>query len=123
MLTFFARKQPRSFRGDYMLRQPVSNVRARSSFVPLPRADFFAGLFILGCANGLIAPIAQSIADLGWVGAVFSTFNISVVVLLACVFGVSLISRDRLDELRSTDGAVGVVFLMLVILPVGQLSW
>ncbi|MEY2527725.1 MAG: hypothetical protein QOE73_2496 [Verrucomicrobiota bacterium] len=106
-----------------MLRQTARDGRARSSFVPLTRADFFAGLFILGCANGLIAPIAQSIAELGWMGAVFSTFNISVIVLVACISGVSLISRDRMDQLRSTDVAVGTVFLMLVILPVGQLSW
>src|ERR1700676_4223151 len=106
-----------------MLRQTARDGRARSSFVPLTRADFFAGLFILGCANGLIAPIAQSIAELGWMGAVFSTLNFRVFVFVACPSGGSLISRDRMGQLRSAYVAVGTVFLMLVILPVGQLNW
>jgi hypothetical protein len=104
--------------------RPIHNYAwAGSAVVQLSRAELFAGLFSLGCANGLIVPMAQSIAELGWVGGIFSTFNISVIVLVACVSGVSLISRDRTDELRSADVGVGAVFLMLVILPVDQLSW
>jgi uncharacterized membrane protein YjfL (UPF0719 family) len=89
----------------------------------LPRAELFAGLFILGCANGLAAQMRQSVNQLGWAGAVFDTFSISVIVLVACFSGVSLIFRDRMDEIRSADVAVGAVYLMLVILPIGQLSW
>ena len=106
-----------------MLRPIHNYAPAESAVVQFSRAEFFAGLFILGCANGLIVPMEQSIAELGWLGGIFSTFNISVIVLVACVSGVSLISRNRTDELRSVDVGVGAVFLMLVILPVGQLSW
>jgi hypothetical protein len=89
----------------------------------LPRSELFAGLFILGCANGLAARMGQSVDQHGWLGAFFGTFNISVIVLVACFAGVSLIFRDRMDEIRSADIGVGAVFLMLVILPIVSLSW
>jgi exosortase/archaeosortase family protein len=90
----------------------------------LSRSEFFAGLFILGCANGLAARVGQSVDEHGWVGAIFGTFNISVIVLFACFAGVSLIFHDRMNgEIRSADVAAGAVFLMLVILPIVSLSW
>jgi hypothetical protein len=89
----------------------------------LSRVEFFAGLFVLGCANGLAARIGQSVDANGWVGAIFGTFNISVIVLASCFAGVSLIFRDRMDDIRSVDVAVGAIFLMLVILPMVSLSW
>jgi exosortase/archaeosortase family protein len=97
--------------------------RARSQLLQLPRAKLFAGLFILGCANGLAAQMGQSVHQLGFAGAIFDTFSISVIVLVACFAGVSLILHDKMDEMRFADVAVGAVFLMLVILPIGQLSW
>lgn len=104
-----------------MLR-PINRYR-RAQFVRLPRAKFFAGLFFLYCANGLVVPIGQLVSDVGWLGAALNTFNISVIVLFACASGISLIFRDSMDEARSADVAVGAICLLLVILPVGQLSW
>jgi len=89
----------------------------------MSRADFFAGLCILGCANGLSARMSQSVQQLDWAGAIFSTFNISLIVWVACFAGVSLILRDKLVGIKSTDIAVGLVFLILVILPIVSLSW
>jgi hypothetical protein len=52
-----------------------------------------------------------------------STFDTSVIVLLACCVGIALIFRDRCDTLRNSDLAVGIPFLAIVALPTGASSW
>ena len=105
-----------------------SNERiARSSVLrisrELPRGEFFAGLFALGCVSGLASRIIQSINRLGWAEALFNTFEISVIVWISCTAGVFLILRDRTIGLRSPELAIGAGFILLVILPIGPLSW
>jgi hypothetical protein len=89
----------------------------------LSRGEYFAGLFTLGCVSGLASRCIQSINERGWVGAIFNTFEISVVVLISCAAGVSLVLRDRTIGVRSSELAMGAGFVFLVILPIGQLSW
>ncbi len=100
---------------------------AHSSVLPaeseLPRGEFFAGLFFLGCVNGLGSQIIQSVNRHGWANALSNTFEISVIVWLSCFAGISIILRDRTGQMRSADLAVGAGFLLLVILPIGPLSW
>jgi hypothetical protein len=88
----------------------------------IPRNEFFAGLYLLGCANGLVGRIyATSNLD-GWTGAVLS-LDVNVIVLFACFAGVSLILCGNRDRIRSADLAVAAVFLMLTALPIFALSW
>jgi hypothetical protein len=87
------------------------------------RGELFAALLTLGCVNGLGSRIIQSINRLGWAEALASTFEISVIVWLSCIVGISIILRDRTSEVHSADFAVGTGFLLLVILPIGPLSW
>ena len=87
----------------------------------IPRDQFFAGLFILGCANGLMGRILLGLDSEGWIGVLGG--SISVIVWFACFAGVSLMLREHREELRSADLAVGVVFLILVMLPIFALSW
>jgi hypothetical protein len=89
----------------------------------LPRGEFLAGLFTLGCVSGLTSRIIQSVNRLGWADALFNTFEISVIVWISCAAGVSLILRDRTIGVRSSELAMGAVFVFLVILPIGPLSW
>ncbi len=89
----------------------------------LPRGEFFAGLLALGCASGLASRIIQSVNRLGWVDALFNTFEISAIVLISCAAGVSLVLRDRTIGVRSAEFAMGAGFVLLVILPIGPLSW
>lgn len=89
----------------------------------LPRGEFFAGLFTLGCVSGLASRIIQTINKLGWAGALFNTFEISVIVWISCAAGISLILRDRTIGVRSSELAMGAGFVFLVILPIGLLSW
>jgi len=87
------------------------------------RNDFFGGLYILACANGLGAQVIQSVNKLGCALAVFNTFEISVIVWIACLVGVLFILGDREEIICSCDIAVGAGILLLTILPIGALSW
>jgi len=98
---------------------------ARGSVLPvaseLCRGEFFAGLFILGCVSGLTLRIIHN--GYGWADALLNTFGISIVILISCAAGVSLILQDRTVGLRSSELALGAGFVVLVLLPIGSLSW
>ena len=64
----------------------------------IPRGEFFAGLFALGCVSGLASRMMQSIDRLGWTDALFNTFEVSAIVWVSCAAGVSLVFRDGASE-------------------------
>jgi hypothetical protein len=57
------------------------------------------------------------------VDALFNTFEISAIVLISCAAGISLVLRDRTIGIRSSEFVIGAGFVLLVILPIGPLSW
>jgi hypothetical protein len=89
----------------------------------LRRGEYFGALFLLACVSGLASRVIQSVNRLGWADALFNTFDISVIVWISCIAGVSLILRDRTVGVRSVELAFGVGLVFLVILPIGPLSW
>ena len=89
----------------------------------MPRNEFFAGLFILGCANGIGARAIESVNQHGWAGALIGTFEISLIVWFSCFAGIAFIFRDTAANIRAFDVIIGAGFLLLVILPIGGLSW
>jgi hypothetical protein len=89
----------------------------------LRRGEYFAGLFILGCASGLASRIIQSVTEHGWEYALINTFEISAIIWIACIAGVFLVLRDRTTGIGLLELALGAVFVLLVILPIGSLSW
>jgi len=89
----------------------------------LSRGEYFAGLFIAGCASGLASRIIHSVEEVGWAKAFFRTFDISVIVLFSCVAGLALIAHDCTKGVRSFEIALGTGFVLLIILPIGPLSW
>jgi hypothetical protein len=86
----------------------------------IPRDEFFAGLYILGCANGFLIRIIQDWDSDGWTGVVLGA---NAIALFACLAGVSSMLCDKQDKIRSADLAVAVLFLLLVIHPIFALSW
>jgi hypothetical protein len=88
----------------------------------IPRDELFAGLYILGCANGLLGRIIQSLNFDDWTGAVLGV-DINVIVLFACFAGISTLLSERREEIRSADIAVAAIFLIFVFLPISPLSW
>jgi hypothetical protein len=89
----------------------------------LPRGEYFAGLFVLGCASGMASRILQSSNQFGWTEAFFNTFEISIIVWMSCVAGISLVLQDRTAGLRPAEFAIGLGLILLVITPIGALGW
>jgi hypothetical protein len=106
---------------------PLGPSTTRAAVLPMKgkvsRGEFFAALLALGCVNGLGSRILQTVNYRGWMVALSNTFEISVIVWLSCIVGISIVLRDRTSEVHSADFAVGAGFLFLVILPIGPLSW
>jgi hypothetical protein len=88
----------------------------------LPRNEFFAGLYILGCANGLLGRSIYTFNLEGWRGAVVG-FEMNVIVLAACLAGVYLIATGSRDRIRALDLVVTLAFLGLVTVPIYAVSW
>ena len=89
----------------------------------LSRAEFFGGLFLIGCANGLAPRVIQSITQKGWAEALLSTFQTSLIVWVACYVGLRLTFRDRSETISRCDLGVGIFVFSVVSLPVGGLNW
>lgn len=89
----------------------------------LRRGEYFAGLYVIGCASGFSSRMVQSTQEIGWAASLFSTFGISLIVWGSCIAGVSLVLRDKARGVRAPEILLGSVFISLVVLPVGALSW
>ena len=89
----------------------------------MPRDEFFAGLYILGCANGIGLRVIKSVNELGWADAFFATFQVSGIVLMACLAGISLLLLDKSDEIRVADLVFGAGFLVVIAVPINPAIW
>jgi hypothetical protein len=58
----------------------------------------------------------------GWAGATAGTFDISMIVVVACILGISLVLTDK-DLVSITDVRVALVLTAIVALPIGAMSW
>jgi hypothetical protein len=88
----------------------------------IPRNEFFAGLYILGLANGLVGRIYSTSKFDSWADTLTS-LDLNLIVLFACFAGVSTIFSDNREQIRPTDLAVAAVFLMFTALPIFASSW
>src|SRR5262245_53164832 len=88
----------------------------------IPRNELFAGLYILGCANGLVGRSILTFNLEGWIGAVVG-FEMNVIVLLACFAGLHLIGTSERDRIRTLELVVALGFLIIIIFPIYALSW
>src|SRR5262245_5825385 len=94
----------------------------------MPRDEFFAALFIIGCANGLGARVIDTVRWVGWADAARSTFGTSAIGWIACYAGIRLIlepATEKLDadKIQTADLVVGLALLIPIALPSGALSW
>lgn len=89
----------------------------------MPRNEYFAALFIVGCANGLGAQVIETVRLYGWTDAALSTFGTSAIVWLSCYAGVWLILDESAEKVRTNDVLLGSALLFPIALPMGGLSW
>ena len=86
----------------------------------MSRHELFAGLYILGCANGLLIKFILNWKSDGLAGIILGT---NAIVLFACFAGIARMLGDRPERIRPADLAVSVLFFLLVIYPIFALSW
>lgn len=88
----------------------------------LSRGELVAAVYGLGCVNGLSAKMILSVHRHGWVDAFAGTFDVSVIVIVACIAGISLVLADKGRASRS-DIVVALVLSLMIALPIGAMSW
>jgi hypothetical protein len=91
--------------------------------IQIARNELFAGLFLLGCANGIAARAIATVHDNGWLNAAIGMFDVSAIVLAACASGLWLMMARREQSVTAIDLVIGAVALALIALPIGGLSW
>ena len=90
---------------------------------PLGRDDVFAGLVVLGFANGVVKIIVQAIAIDGLWVAGLNTFGISGIVWAAGGLVLSFLARQPSAPLTRADLLICGGFSAIILLPFGSLSW
>ncbi len=100
-----------------------TQAKSRQDGIQIARNEFFAGLFLLGSANGIAARAIGTVHDNGWLNAAIGMFDVSAIVLAACASGLWLMMGGREQSVTRIDLAVGVGALALIALPLGGLSW
>jgi hypothetical protein len=91
--------------------------------IQIARNEFFAGLFLLGCANGIAVTAIATVHEIGWLSAAIGMFGVSAIVLGACASGLWLMMGGRERSVTPIDLVIGAVALALIALPIGGLSW
>jgi hypothetical protein len=96
--------------------------RARATII-LARAELFAGLTLLGFANGIVGRVTTAILDEGPTAALANTFNVSAVVWVAFIASPALLLRESREPLRRADLIVAAFVLTAAMLPFDAFSW
>ena len=86
------------------------------------RGELVAALYVLACVNGLSAKMILSVHRHGWIDAFAGTFDVSVIVIVACVVGISLVLADK-GRVSRSDIVVALVLSLMIALPIGAMSW
>src|SRR5690349_3149507 len=83
----------------------------RASNIVIPRDEFFAVLFLLGCASALGGPILSAIRGGDWTGGIE---DVSAIVWFSCFAGLSLLflQRNRNDPIRTPDIGAAAIYLL-----------
>ena len=101
----------------------LSGLTAVTFSSPISRNEFLAAVCLFTFINGLWSRTIHSTLRSGWIDGALRTFDTSVIVWLACFLGVSLVLREKSDQVKHLDFGVGILAIALASLPIGGLSW
>lgn len=97
--------------------------RARNADLALARGQFFAGLVVIGFANGSSEIVAQRASTNGWAPALLDAFGISVIVWGALLSVLVLLLRAPAEPVRRADIPVAILAASAFLIPIPALSW
>jgi hypothetical protein len=89
----------------------------------LSRNELFAGLALVGFANGISERASSAVADTGIAAALVSTFDISAIVWVAWGLSLVFLLRSPLQPVSRSDWLVASGALLAFLGPVAPLSW
>jgi len=102
----------------------VRHARLPSVGLTVSRGQLMAGLFLFTSTSGLLPRVINSVASEGWNGAIFITFNTSIIVWGAWASACYLaLSADDHDRVRPLDIAIACVTFVIAALPMAHFSW
>jgi hypothetical protein len=87
------------------------------------RGELFAGLSVLGFANGIAGRVCRAILDDGAAAALASTFGISAIVWVAFIACPAMLLRGPREPLGRADLVMAAGVLTATMLPFSSLSW
>lgn len=94
---------------------------------PLSRAflqrDLWCALVVVGLGNGIAARAITAIGEVGWADAIYSTFDVSIIVWAACAVLLGRVWALTEAPVRRVDLAVACACTGAFLLPLGQASW
>jgi len=89
-----------------------------------PRPAFYALLVLVGFANGISEIAYHAASTNGWVVAAFQTFDVSIILWVACGAAVVVLSRASNDaRWQRGDVLIGVLAAITFLVPVPAASW
>ena len=91
--------------------------------LPLDRNELFAGLVVIGFANGILTRVVNEVRARELADVLMNTFQISAIVWVALLVGVSFLLRRPKAPLRHVDKAVAAGAAVAFLAPVAPLSW
>lgn len=89
----------------------------------ISRNELFAGLILIGFANGISGNVISTVTQNGIVAALLGTFNISVIVWSACAISITFLLRGLAQPIRRSDWIIAIGALAAFLVPVVPLSW
>jgi exosortase/archaeosortase family protein len=98
-------------------------VAPRGYLLAVPRAELFAGLALVGFANGITGQAMTTIQDSGFSAAVLNTFGVSAIVWCAAAVATSSFWRASPQPINRADLAVAAVSVTCFLAPPITLSW
>jgi hypothetical protein len=99
----------------------IAKRQAAATFVS--RNELFAGLAVVGFANGISERVSNAVANTGIAAALVSTFEISAIVWVAWVLSLVFLLRSPMQPVNRSDWLVASGALLAFLVPVVPLSW
>ncbi|ANY78235.1 hypothetical protein BB934_08310 [Microvirga ossetica] len=87
------------------------------------RNELFAGLVVVGFANGISERVGNAVANTGVAAALVNTFDISIIVWVAWVLSLAFLLRGPMQPVSRSDRLVAAGALLAFLVPVVPLSW
>jgi hypothetical protein len=101
----------------------MNSILVPNALRSVSRGQIFFCVFFAAFCNGIAERAVRAVINEGWANALGSTFNISVLVWVACCVGSTLLLSSSAEPAGRMDWAVAGGAGSLLLVPISDLSW